>query len=74
MTCPIRNCPNPLRWHNTLCRDHARQVPQSLYYETHRAAAMVMCSQRPLMVQAWSRKYRKALRDAVAAVKSMGVA
>lgn len=68
MTCPIANCPNTVRWHNTLCAAHARQVPKSLYYAVHRTAATLQASKMPMMVLASARKYRQCLRDAVAAV------
>lgn len=74
MNCCIPNCVATVRWHNTLCRDHARMVPQPMQYRVGQVAANLLRSQRPMMVKAWSRKYRAALAEAVAAVKTAEVA
>lgn len=74
MTCPIANCSNPARWHNTLCADHARKVPQSIQFDVYRGWADFKRSKRPLMVLATARRYHQRLRDAVAAVTTKVVA
>lgn len=70
MSCPIPKCTAAVRWHNTLCQQHARQVPQALQYLVARDAANLLRSRRPALVQAWSKRYRKALADAVASVSA----
>lgn len=74
MICQISPCPDQVRWHNTMCQAHARMVPKAMQHRIGQVTANLLRSQRPLMVQAWSRKYRAALRDAVAAVKSLELA
>lgn len=74
MNCQLPNCPAEVRWHNTLCQQHAKMVPKQMQYRIGQVTANLLRSQRPLMVQAWKRKYRAALREAVAAVKSLEVA
>lgn len=57
MTCPIPNCTAAVRWHNTLCQSHARQVPEVLQKDVYRIAA--------LLVKAKARDDHQRVRQAV---------
>lgn len=70
MTCSIRNCSNAVRWHKTLCIEHARKVPQHIQFDVYLGLADFKRAKRPLMVLATARRYHQRLRDAVAAVRS----
>lgn len=65
ITCKHAGCPAEARWHNTLCTTHARQVPEPIQKRMYRMAAQLVKAKRPLIVQAYSRRYRHALREAV---------
>ncbi len=62
-------CGAEARWHNTLCASHARQVPEPIQKRMYRMAAQLVKAKRPLIVRAYSRRYRHALRQAVEALR-----
>lgn len=68
MICNISNCTAAVRWHNTLCQSHARQVPEVIQMDLYRIAALLVKAKRVTIIREYGRRYRRVLGEAVAAV------